>query len=127
MALLPLTEHAPFDLVAYLDGVFYRVQVKYRKVSHGGLAVHFRSVWADRHGVHTKKMPRHEVDIVAVYCPDTGECYYIDPKDFGESVKLRVTEPKNGQRTNIVMAADFRSIPPSHPRSPQPTRENMSG
>ena len=33
--LLPLTEHAPFDLVAYKDGRFYRVQVKYRAAKDG--------------------------------------------------------------------------------------------
>jgi len=27
---VPLTEHCPFDLVAYKDGEFRRVQVKYR-------------------------------------------------------------------------------------------------
>lgn len=113
MVLLPLTEHAPFDLVGYLDGTFYRLQVKYRTVSEGGLAIQFRSVWADRHGVHTKRMPRHEVDVVAVYCPDTRECYYIDPQDFGESVKLRVVAPKNGQRSRIVLASDFRVMPPN--------------
>ena len=115
--LLPLTEHAPFDVVAYMDGEFYRVQVKYRTMTAGGLAIHFRSVWADRHGVHSRRMPRDEVDVVAIYCPDTAECYYIDPQDFGESVKLRVVEPKNGQRANIILAAEFRAMPPNHPRA----------
>ncbi|MCL1870311.1 MAG: group I intron-associated PD-(D/E)XK endonuclease [Promicromonosporaceae bacterium] len=33
--LFPATEHAPFDLVAYADGTFYRVQVKYRSALTG--------------------------------------------------------------------------------------------
>ena len=49
--LLPVTEHAPFDLVAYKDGLFKRVQVKYKSVDKtGALTVHFRSCWADKHG-----------------------------------------------------------------------------
>lgn len=113
MVLLPLTEHAPFDLVAYLDGAFYRVQVKFRTVTRGVLPVHFRSVWADRNGVHAKRMPRHEVDVVAVYSPDTRQCYYIDPQDFGESVNLRTTAPRNGQSSGIHLADDYRSMPPA--------------
>ncbi len=68
--LLPLTEHAPFDLVAYIQNVFYRVQVKFRTAKQGSVYVAFRTCWADRHGVHTRPMPRDEVDVVAIYCPD---------------------------------------------------------
>ena len=42
------TEHAPFDLVAYEDGCFHRLQVKYRTATRGAVTVSFRSVWADR-------------------------------------------------------------------------------
>ncbi len=33
---LPQTEHSPFDLVAYKNGKFYRVQVKYRALEKNG-------------------------------------------------------------------------------------------
>jgi hypothetical protein len=46
--LIPLTEHAPFDLVAYLHERFYRVQVKFRTVKQGSVYVAFRTCWADR-------------------------------------------------------------------------------
>lgn len=32
MILNPETEHAPFDIVAYKEGIFKRVQIKYRKL-----------------------------------------------------------------------------------------------
>lgn len=115
MVLLPLTEHAPFDLVAYMNGDFHRVQVKYRATSRGVLPVHFRSVWSDRHGVHAKPMPRHEVDVVAIYAPETNRCYYINPSDFGASVSLRLTPPKNGQTMNVYLAEDFTDMPPTRP------------
>jgi len=35
MVLLPLTEHHAFDLAIYKDGVFKRVQVKYRSAYQG--------------------------------------------------------------------------------------------
>jgi hypothetical protein len=48
LILNPVTEHAPFDLVAYKDWQFQRVQVKYKSVDKtGSITVHFRSCWAD--------------------------------------------------------------------------------
>ena len=116
MVLIPMTEHAPFDLVAYLDGSFFRVQVKYRATSRGVLPVHFRSVWSDRHGVHATPMERTEVDVLAIYSPETRSCYYLNPADFLASVSLRLTPPKNGQLANVLFADEFRTFPPQ-PRS----------
>jgi hypothetical protein len=90
-----------------------RIQVKYRTVSRGVLPMHFRSIWSDRNGVHRRPMAREEVDVLAVYSPDTRECDYIDPDDFGESVSLRVEPPRNGQTSGVTMASDFRAMPPS--------------
>jgi hypothetical protein len=112
MVLLPLTEHAPFDLVAYCDGVFSRIQVKYRATSRGVLPVHFRSVWSDRNGVHARPLDRNEIDILAIYSPETRRCYYLDPTDFAASVSLRLEPPKNGQTANILLASDFAEFPP---------------
>ena len=88
--LLPFTEHAPFDLVAYLDDAFYRVQVKFRTATNGRVTVQFSSSWADRHGSHHRPMPRDEVDAVAIYCPDTMQIYYLDPSDFRSRVNVRL-------------------------------------
>ncbi|HWL45188.1 MAG TPA: group I intron-associated PD-(D/E)XK endonuclease [Ilumatobacter sp.] len=113
LVLLPLTEHAPFDLVAYLSGDFHRVQVKYRTATRGAVSVRFESFWADRHGVHTRAMPRDEVDVIAIYCPDTDTCYYIDPSRFGMSVTVRIEPPKNNQQRRVISASECLSMPPS--------------
>lgn len=110
--LLPLTEHAPFDVVAYLDQCFYRIQVKYRATSRGVLPVHFRSVWSDRNGLHQRPIDRDEIDIVAIYSPETKLCYYLRPQDFGATVSLRLSPPKNSQNARILLADDFREMPP---------------
>jgi hypothetical protein len=109
--LFPATEHAEFDLVAYRDGSFHRVQVKYRSARLGTLSVHFRSVWADRHGTHMRAIDKSQVDIVCIYCPETDECYYLRPSEHGQSVTLRVTPSKNGQERNVRMASRFRAVP----------------
>jgi hypothetical protein len=108
----PVTEHAPFDLVAYRNKEFKRIQVKYKSVDKlGALTVHFRSCWADKNGTHMQQVDKEEIDLYCVYCPDTDECYYLDPKDFNRSVTLRVEKPKNNQTANVRLAADFRGVP----------------
>jgi PD-(D/E)XK endonuclease len=111
MVLFPATEHAAFDLVAYLDGTFHRIQVKYRSARTGSISVQFRSVWADRNGTHMKPSDKSEVDVLCIYCPETDDCYYLRPVDYRQSVTLRVTPSKNGQERGVLLAADFRGFP----------------
>ena len=109
---VPLTEHCPFDLVAYKDGEFRRVQVKYRSVDRfGKFLVKFSSSWADRNGTHTSLIDKKEVDIYCIYCPDTDECYYLRPEKYGSNTSLRVRAPKNGQLRRVNFAADYRRVP----------------
>ncbi|MES9872520.1 MAG: group I intron-associated PD-(D/E)XK endonuclease [Candidatus Sedimenticola sp. 6PFRAG7] len=108
----PVTEHAPFDLVAYREKEFKRVQVKYKSLDRtGAITVHFRSSWADKNGTHMRQIDKSEVDLYCIYCPDTDECYYLDPKDHNRSVTLRVETSKNNQSANVNVAADFRRVP----------------
>jgi hypothetical protein len=109
--LFPATEHAAFDLVAYREGTFHRVQVKYRSSRTGSISVQFRSVWADRNGTHMKPSDKSEVDVVCIYCPETDDCYYLRPVDYRHSVTLRVTPSKNGQQRGVLPAATFRTFP----------------
>ena len=112
LLLNPLTEHAPFDLVAYKKGSFHRIQVKYRKLDQAGkLEIKFSTCWADKHGVHTVPVDKSEIDLFCIYCPDTDECYYLKPEDFSKNVCLRVKAPKNNQQKNIRYAADYRRVP----------------
>ncbi|WP_232819842.1 group I intron-associated PD-(D/E)XK endonuclease [Nocardioides allogilvus] len=109
--LFPATEHAAFDLVAYRDGTFHRVQVKYRSARSGTISVQFRSVWADRNGTHMKPSDKAEVDVLCIYCPQTDSCYYLRPTDFRRSVTLRLVPSKNGQQRGVLPIAAFRAFP----------------
>jgi len=111
IVLFPATEHAPFDLVAYRDGRFSRIQVKFRSSRAGAVTVHFRSVWADRRGTQMKETDKTLIDVVCVYCPETDECYYLRPGDYRQSVTLRVTPSRNGQQAKILAATTFRELP----------------
>lgn len=111
MVCIPLTEHAPFDLVVYKEGRFRRVQVKYKSVCRGAVQVNFRSYWADRNGSHRKDTNKSEVDIFCIYCPETNECYYFDVAMFNRSATLRVEAAKNSQTVGVNIAADYRRAP----------------
>jgi hypothetical protein len=78
LILNPETEHAPFDLAIYKDGIFKSVQVKYRSLNkRGALEVVFRNTHCDSRGTVFREVDKNHIDIYAVYCPDTDTCYYF--------------------------------------------------
>lgn len=111
LVLFPTTEHAPFDLVAYRDHRFRRVQVKYRSCVRGAVEVRFSSSWSDRHGSHAKPVDKSSIDLLCIYCPETDACYYLDPSDFRASVTLRLVASRNQQRVGVLDAEQFRLVP----------------
>jgi hypothetical protein len=112
LILVPETEHSPFDLVIYRDGVFKSVQVKYRNMNkHGALEIPFRSSYSTSKGVKTKAVDKQYIDLYAVYCPESDECYYFDPKFYNKSICLRVKTSLNKQLARINDAQQFRKVP----------------
>lgn len=104
----PISATCPFDLLIEKDG-FKRVQVKYRNVSkQGTLDVHLTRAIITNNKITSRK--NDEVDILAVYCPQTNACYYIYTNQFSESISLRVNAPKNGQTTNIRFAENYKEL-----------------
>jgi hypothetical protein len=58
-----------------------------------------------------KPSDKAEIDVLCIYCPETDDCYYLCPRQFGQSVTLRVAPSKNLQRTGVLPAANFRTFP----------------
>ena len=113
LLLKPQTEHAPFDLVAYRDERFYRVQVKYRAAVNGLISFGLSTCWADRNGTHTSPIDKQSIDLLCIYCPDTRLCYYVDPHAVRRSVQVRISPPRNQQKKRITWAEECREIPAS--------------
>jgi hypothetical protein len=112
LILVPETEHSPFDLVIYQNGVFKTVQVKFRNlVKNAVLEIPFRSSYSTSKGVKTKFVDKTLVDVYAVYCPQTDECYYFDPRLYNKSLTLRVKASRNNQQLKTHLAAGFRKVP----------------
>ena len=112
LILVPETEHSPFYLVIYQKGIFKTVQVKFRNLTKNGvLEIPFRSSYSTSKGVMTRSVDKALVNIYAVYCPQTDECYYFDPKQFKRSVTLRVKTSLNNQKMKTHSVVDFRKVP----------------
>ena len=108
MVLQPETEHAPFDIVTYKDGKFLRIQVKYIDANDGHFRVRFMRRWCNSHGAKNYPIDKDAIDLYCVYCPGTDLCYYIDPKQFGASVKIRIEKGMNDDSRSHD-ASDFLS------------------
>lgn len=107
---LPVSEHLPFDLIAiHHGGGMAKVSVKYRVMrTNGVVKVETRSAWNDRHGTHHRHHDPGDYDAVAIYCPDTEDCYYLLASELAASGRtLRITDPANNQLTGICLARSF--------------------
>ena len=112
LILNPETEHAPFDLVIYKNGVYRSVQVKFRSLNkRGALEIPFRSNYCNSKGVVSQSVDKAVIDIYAVFCPETNQCYYFKPSDYNKSITLRVNTSRNNQSEKVNFAEDFREVP----------------
>jgi hypothetical protein len=106
---LPTSEHLPFDLIAVSEtGKLAKVSVKYRHYKKGAISFTLRSSWADKHGTHTNYHDKKDYDCLAFYCPDNGECYYINTSDItGKGAYIRVAE--SNKKTLAMLAENVKN------------------
>lgn len=104
----PVSATCPFDLLIYTDS-FQRVQVKYRSISkHGTVDIVLRRAIIKNGKAKYDK--NEEVDIVAIYCPETCKCYYVNTNEISSSVSLRISNSQNGQIQGVKMASDYEQL-----------------
>lgn len=99
--LVPLSEHLPFDLVAFNQDSdkLYRIQSKYKKVTNGKIAVSLRTSYATKEGNFSNRYKDNAFDVLAVYCPDIDSVFYISSEDVSHldnSVTFKIEEPRAG-------------------------------
>jgi hypothetical protein len=85
--LQPFSEHLPFDLVAYRDNTFIRMQVKH---SLSGI-VKNRSGWVSKKKNHIRKYDISDFDYYALYIAPKNVVIYI-PSNMGGK-QIRITLP----------------------------------
>jgi len=111
-----ISEHLPFDFIAYKNGKCLRVQVKYisireGKKTNGALLVDISSS-GPYQGKRRRPARKDEIDLVVVYCPNNKRLYFIPIVDFsGDNISLRVEPAKNNQQQRVHLAEDYSVIP----------------
>lgn len=80
--LIPYGHNWRFDLVAYLDGRFIRIQVKKAIDGRGGLGRQLTIRAFSGIGEYKHKYTKDEVDVIAAFIEDDNEVIYIPISDF---------------------------------------------
>jgi hypothetical protein len=96
-----------YDLVIDEGGRFLRVQVKCGWLKHG--AVCFNTASLAYHIGGGARPYSGEIDLFAVYCPQTGRVYLVPIEDVptGRQASLRVDPSGNGQAKGIRWAREY--------------------
>lgn len=108
--LIPFSEDSPFDLVVYHDKRFYKIQCKYRALKHGAIIAAFTRMIVNYKKQERRKLKESEIDVIAIYCPDTNKCYYLsynDIRDKKDRLYLRVSKARNNQTKGTTFAKDY--------------------
>jgi hypothetical protein len=110
--LFPVSSCCPFDLAVLRGCELVKVQVKYAAKKNGCVEAKLgRAVIGGCGKINRRSYLPVEVDVIAVYCPDTKDCYYVKSSLVGTWVRFRLDAPKNGYVTGIKMANEYRVFP----------------
>ncbi|HEX5247099.1 MAG TPA: group I intron-associated PD-(D/E)XK endonuclease [Gaiellaceae bacterium] len=107
---IPYGENTRCDLMLERDGFVDGVQCKTGRLRKGAIIFNVCSSYAHHRSARVLKRTYHgEIDLFAVYCPETAGVYlipigHLPARSHGI---LRVDPPKNNQVDRIRFAADY--------------------
>jgi PD-(D/E)XK endonuclease len=107
----PVAEGGRFDLIfVFPHGGLARVQCKWANVSAGAVTVRLYSCRRAAEGMRSRGYTAHEIDAVAAYCDETGDCYYLPIAEIEgrRTVHLRLQPARNGQHKRLHFAEQYR-------------------
>jgi len=108
----PVSSCSPYDLVVLHNSRWYKIQVKYVSKRAGSVSVQIRRAIIANSRIARRRARADEVDVAAIYCPETRECYYAAVKDFNCTIQLRIDPPpKSGGRNSKHWAKDYQKFP----------------
>lgn len=93
-----------FDLVAYKDALFIKIQVKYCTKINGSLQIRLYTVSNGKPNIWYK-----DIDIIAVYSPELDKVLYLNFKDLNVKSEFRIRiDPTNAK--NIHWWEDYLTL-----------------
>jgi prevent-host-death family protein len=107
--LKPIAEHGRYDLAFEILGRLLRVQCKWANRRGDVIVVHLGGSYLSPSGYVRSTYGPHEIDLVAAYCADVGDCYLLPIKLVAgrHMIHLRLAPPKNHQRAALTWAVDY--------------------
>jgi PD-(D/E)XK endonuclease len=85
-----ICEHLPFDLVAWKENKFLKIQVKYS----GTGKIFAYTTWNDKHGNHHRQYQKDDFDYYAIYLPEKDRVIY--PSFDYRGIIIRTDIPNSG-------------------------------
>jgi hypothetical protein len=113
LILRPDAEGRRYDLVFDTGPQLLRVQCKWARVARDGQVISVRTCTSrltPLNGYVRTTYSADEIDAVAVYCPDTDECYFLPIELVAGKTytHLRLATARNNQKIGVTMADDYR-------------------
>lgn len=112
---MPISGHIAYDLVAEIDNEFYKVQAKSRAKKDGCIYLRLGNT-----SVHRREFYKYKIDdfdILAIYCQEIDEVYWLGPDDIKAilekdteipTITLRIDFPLDEVvKKNMNMASDY--------------------
>lgn len=111
----PISHTSPYDLVAFYDNTFYRIQVKYRLPNKKN-ALEVTPKRMKKQNMKQVYTENDGFDVLAVYTPDAGCCYIHYDSYSTKTVTFRLTPSKNNQSTGVRIFSDYISFSDALPK-----------
>lgn len=96
---------ARYDLAIDSGTSILRVQVKTGHIRNGAV-IYKTASCSPGTGYQRRPYTADEIDLFAVYCPQTGGVYLVPIAEAGGG-GLRLQPPRNNQRVRVRMASDY--------------------
>jgi hypothetical protein len=104
----PLGENQRYDLIADDGERLQRVQVKTGRIRNGVIVFNCCSTHGHRRNSVKTRPYTGQIELLAVYCPETEKVYVLPEKELTASVAhLRLLPTRNNMKKTIQWASDF--------------------
>jgi len=110
---IPFGENHRYDLVAEMDGLLKRIQVKTGRLRKGVVLFNCCSTHGHR-GHPSRPYTENEIDYYGVFCPELGSAYLVPVTAVRSTTvgSLRVRPTTNGQVKHLFWGSTYEIMAP---------------
>lgn len=105
--LIPYDDNSPYDLVIYVDGKFYKIQIKTTEKVKYNEYMEFSMTRTNPYKKVNVPYKEGEVDYFALYCVENDWCGLLSIDDYSKTLRVRTKIPSNNQMKNLKFMDDL--------------------